>query len=123
LNDLDRKEHFGWILRAILKQHKISQNKVAELIGVPRSAVSQFITGKRAPTLTFVEALLKTLRPTSELTLALGVAFTLRRLEDILPPTVCGKVRIFLRDGPRTHPDRKVREIVIRIEESDTLAE
>ena len=42
-------KHFGDLLKAILKENGIKQFQLAELTGLPRSRISEYVTGRRKP--------------------------------------------------------------------------
>lgn len=50
-------EHVAAEVRALMGRHKVTQTKLAEVLGIPQSAVSLRINGKREFTLSELDAL------------------------------------------------------------------
>jgi len=52
--------------KILIKEHKLSQKKVAELLGVTKAAVSQYKSSKRAKEIRFNEKILSEIKKSAE---------------------------------------------------------
>ena len=72
--------------KVLIKEHKLTQKRVAELLKITEAAVSQYITGKRASQVEFAEDVLKEIRKSARRVVEEGVLLVmeLERISKLL---------------------------------------
>lgn len=58
---MDKKKLLGRRIKELIKQRGISQEKIAELVGIEPTALSNIVTGRNYPLMTTLEKILQVL--------------------------------------------------------------